>query len=135
MSSIRVSDRKLPHRAVISVGAGREAGRRWMLRRGGRVLGGLGLTLCVGLASCMVTVPVRPPPRARPCVEPIEVVDQVDRGWALLVGRDEADVRLVPAGTLVEGMALSGGRPSAACGAWLRERMAATRQGVRRAFD
>lgn len=131
MNSTRVSDRRLPHRAVISVGAGREAGRRWMLRRGGQMLGGLGLTLCVGLASCMVTASVRPPPRAPPCVEPIEVVDQVDRGWALLVGQDEADVRVVPAGTLVEGMALSTGRPSAACGAWLRERLAAMRQGAR----
>ena len=171
MSPGREPVRELPQGLGVPDGDCREAGRRWVLRRGGSVLAGLGFTLCVGLASCAIAaaarpppllapceepvevvdqvdhgwallvgqdesdvrfVPAaaRPPPLSLPCAEPVEVVDQVDHGWALLVGRDEGDVRLVPAGTLVEGMALSRGRQSPACGTWLRRRVAAARRGA-----
>lgn len=83
-----------------------------------------------GPASCTVTASARLPPT--PCVEPVEVVDQVDNGVAVLVGRDEADVRTVPAGRWVEGMVLSGGRPAPICGLWLRRHTRALMRRVRR---
>ena len=131
MSRSREPVRELPHGPGVSAGDGREAGRRSALGRGGLALGGLGFTLCVGLASCAIAAAARPPPLLSPCEEPVEVVEQVDHGWALLVGQDESDVRFVPAARLVEGMALSRGVPSAACGAWLHGRVVAARRGAR----
>ena len=97
------------------------------------VLGGLACRwfvamLSIGLASCVVTAPVLSRPAA--CVEPIEVVDQVDMGVAVLVGRDERDLRLAPAAGLVEGMVLSLGRPAPVCASWLRARARAIRGGA-----
>ena len=83
--------------------------------------------LCVGLASCVVTASARSLPVS--CVEPLEVVDQVDGGVALLVGKSEEDVRFVPAGGLREGMVLSGGVVVTDCQAALYRRARALRGG------
>ncbi len=114
-------------RSPISPGFTRASGRI------GRMRGALLVMLFLGSASCRVTAPARS--LSKPCIEPVEVVDRVEKGLAVLVGRDESDVRIVPAGSWTEGTVLSKGRPSPSCGLWLRRhtkalmRWAQTRRG------
>jgi hypothetical protein len=71
---------------------------------------------------------------AAACRAPVQVVDQVDAGVALLVGPGPEDLTWSHDARLREGMVLSRGVPSEACRTHYRERTLALRSRLEQKF-
>ena len=65
------------------------------------------------------------------CPSPVWVVDQVDAGWALLVGPEPEDIRWISGRGLREGMVFADGRLSLVCEAQRRVAL----RGLRRRLE